>query len=129
MSNQAPQVVCKAKSCIHNIATSCNALQLLIVGDRADSSSQTRCRSYVDDIGSYTNNAIQRMKTISPGKLGNGLAMSMSEIGEFDAPDTIIACTVRQCRHNKDWNCRARTLHVSQAEKLDNAHCESFKPL
>lgn len=118
-----------AKNCIHNIATSCNAMELLIVGENAQSSGHTICRSYTDDIGSYTNNATQRMKTISPSKLGNGLAMSMSEIGEFDAPDTIIACTVRQCRHNKDCGCHAQTLRVSEPGKRDSAHCESFKPL
>jgi hypothetical protein len=35
MPEQKPQVVCMAKNCIHNIATSCNAMELLIVGENA----------------------------------------------------------------------------------------------
>ena len=92
---------CSAQSCVYNKTGICYAGSIRVIGDNANSSSQTKCSTFTlsDGNQSFSNNTSNTFTTSSD-----------------------IDCAAKKCIYNSHNTCTANSVYID----INNASCNTF---
>lgn len=103
-----PKLNCNAESCMHNSQDCCCLGEINVAGNKAQTSSQTCCSNFYEDIG-HARDAIEQ-----------GSPTTYTEV----------QCGAQNCVYNRECRCEAAAVDVSGygAIQSEDTCCSSFVP-